>query len=164
MKVTQTEIQKYLAQLEQTPHLIQAAAEGVDPAHLHAKIGKDWSANDVLAHLRACADVWGASIESMLAEDEPTLPYLHPNQWLKQTDYRQLEFGKSLKAYTRQRQKLLKILTKVPLVDWARGAIIGGRKHTVFSQARRMALHEIEHCGQIGSLLHSHETLSPAKS
>jgi hypothetical protein len=31
--------------------------------------------------------------------------------------------------------------------------MIGGRIHTVFTQARRIAKHEAQHCGQIEELL-----------
>ena len=37
--------------------------------------------------------------------------------------------------------------------DWSRGAMIKDRRHTVFSQARRMALHEVTHCEQIEGLV-----------
>ena len=53
---------------------------------------KAWSVNDILAHLRSCADVWGGSIEAMLAQDKPTLPYRHPRQWIKKTNYPNLLF------------------------------------------------------------------------
>src|SRR5690242_20307425 len=44
-----------------------------------------WSANEVLAHLRACADVWGGSIMAMLTQDRPALRYVSPRSWIKKT-------------------------------------------------------------------------------
>jgi hypothetical protein len=153
MKATQPEIERFLALLDETPKRLASLTDGLAPSILHRQTGGEWSANDVLAHLRSCADVWGASIESMLAEEMPTLPYIHPHEWLKQTNYTKQDFHKSLREFTRQRGKLLKILMKLSLEDWSQGAMIGGRVHTVFTQARRIAKHETEHCHQIEDLL-----------
>lgn len=149
MNPTQPEIQKYLGQLADTPRRLTAASASVDETRL--RLNPDpvgWSALDNLAHLRACADVWGASIEAMLADEEPSLPEIHPRQWQKQTENPKL-FAESLQAFVCQREKLLQTLRTLQLDDWSRGAQIGERRHTVFTQARRMAKHEAEHCGQI---------------
>lgn len=154
MKITPAEIARFLTMLERHPDRIAEAIAGVDSSRLHFKADKrSWSANDILAHIRSCADVWGGTIESMLMEDEPTLPDIHPRQWVKQTDYPGLEFHRSFKAFTSQRAKLVRTLKSIPFEDWLRGSTILGRRHTVYSQTRRMALHENEHCEQIESLL-----------
>jgi len=106
-----------------------------------------------MVHLRACADVWGTSIQKMLAEDTPILPNIHPRKWMIQAGFHKLEFHESLKTYSVERKELLKTLTKLPFEDWSRGAMIGGRIHTVFTQARRIAKHETLHCEQIEKLL-----------
>jgi hypothetical protein len=154
MKITPAGIEKILKVLEQTSRRISDATIHIDEERLYARLDKrSWSAKDILAHLRSCGDVWGDSIQSMLAEDHPKLPDLHPGQWIKQTNYAELEFHKSLKAYINQRRELLGALKTLSFEDWSRGAIIGGRKHTVFSQVRRMGKHETEHCEQLESLL-----------
>jgi hypothetical protein len=154
MKATPAEIAKYLNLLAETPRRIRRATQGFDEVRLQFKPDKDsWSINDILAHLRSCADVWGASIDAMLAAENPTVPYRHPRQWIKKTDYPELPFHGSLQVFVEQRQKLLKVLKPLAFEDWSRGALIKGREHTVFTQVRRMAQHENEHCGQIESLL-----------
>jgi len=47
------------------------------------------------------------------------------------------------------------VLKRLSVEDWSRAAIIKGREHTVFTQVRRMAMHENVHCEQIESLLQS---------
>jgi len=154
MKATPVEIETFLDLLAESPRRIAATSTGIDDAHLQTKPDKkSWSANDILAHLRSCADVWGDSIDAMLAEENPTVPYRHPRQWIKKTDYPELPFQGSFRAFAAQRKKLLKVLISLSFEDWLRAAIIKGRGHTVFTQARRMALHEQVHCGQIESLL-----------
>jgi len=156
MKITPGEIEKYLKLLEETLHSIARAIKDIDAASLQDKPDeKIWSVSDILAHLRSCADVWGDSIAAMLTENIPTLPDLHPRQWIKETNYPELPFHESFQAFIKQRERLLITLKSLSFEDWSRAAMIGGRKHTVFTQARRMAKHEKEHCEQIESLLRS---------
>ena len=154
MKATPAEIQQILSALDETPRRLTRASSRADANRLRLKPDpRGWSAVDILSHLRSCADVWGGSIESMLSEDEPTLPDIHPRQWQKQTDYETLSFARSLRAFAGQRGKLLNMLKSLTFVQWERGARIGGRRHTVFTQARRLAKHESEHCRQVEDLL-----------
>ena len=154
MKATLPEIEQYLNLLEETPHRIKRITNSFDEGHLQRRTEKlPWSVNDILAHLRSCADVWGDSIFAMLAEENPKVAYHHPRQWIKKTDYLQLSFQESFQAFVMQRRKLLKSLRSLSFEDWSRAAIIQGREHTVFTQVRRMATHENVHCEQIESLL-----------
>lgn len=154
MNITPDEIEKYLGLLSATSRRLINATQGFDEARLQFKPDKNaWSVNEILAHLRSCADVWGASIEAMLAQDKPTLPYRHPRQWIKKTNYPNLLFHESFQAFRLQRKKLLKVLKSLSFEDWSRAAMIKHREHTVFSQTRRMALHEDVHCQQIEELL-----------
>jgi len=72
-------IEQILTLLPETPARIAALTAGLAPARLHTTPNHDgWSANDVLAHLRACADVWGNCILAMIAEDTPTPRAVNP--------------------------------------------------------------------------------------
>ena len=154
MEITPAQIQEFLEALEQNPRRISNAARPMREDRLYLRLGtKSWSVNDNLAHLRSCADVWGDSIRHMLAEDNPTLPDIHPRRWVRGTGYTEADFWKSLKAYSNQRKDLLKVLKMLSSQDFSRGAVIGSRRHTIASQARRMARHEMDHCRQIESLL-----------
>jgi hypothetical protein len=154
MKVDSAEIEKYLNLLNQTSRRLTKATKGFEKTRLKTRTKEQpWSVNDILAHLRSCADVWGGSIAAMLAEQKPTIPDRHPRQWVRKTNYPKLSFPESFKAFVAQRKKLLKVLKGLSFEDWSRAGIIKGREHTVFTQVRRMALHEQVHCEQIESLL-----------
>jgi len=156
MPVAPAEAEKLLHLLAATPHRIAAVSGGLDNARLHGKADeKAWSANDILAHLRACADVWGKSIMTMLTEEQPTLRYVSPRTWIRKTNYLDLEFLASFQAFTQQRDELLKTLKSLTIEDWSRAALINGREQTVFTYAQRMTQHEHEHCEQIEALLKS---------
>ena len=81
-------IEQVLTLLAETPPRIAALTARLSPAQLHTAPNHDaWSANDVLAHLRACADVWGGCMLTLIAEDIPTLRAVNPLTWIKKTDY-----------------------------------------------------------------------------
>jgi len=137
-----------------TPRRITGASKGLNKEQLRRKPAADsWSANEVLAHLRACADVWGSGIMAMLKQDGPTLRYVSPRTWIKKTNYADLEFGVSFRGYANQRKDLLKVLRTLSHHDWLRGASVKVAKkrpeETVLSYAERMARHEAGHCGQV---------------
>jgi len=158
MKATPAKIEKFVQILSETPLRISQAAKGLDEARLQFKADKkSWSANDILAHLRSCADLWTHSIYAMLAENEPVFSDINERKWAKVTRYAELPFAESFQAFSLQRESLLRILKALPFESWERSAIIFERKHTVFTQTRRMAKHEQEHCEQIASLLQSQE-------
>ncbi len=106
--------------------------------------------NDILAHLRTCADVWGNHIAIMITQDHPTLRYISPRTWIKKTNYPSLEFHSSSEAFSQQRNELLQSLNSLKMKDWVRGATFRGttrgREQTIWSRAQQMVQHEIEHC------------------
>jgi uncharacterized damage-inducible protein DinB len=150
---TPSEIQTSLAQLEETPRCIVACTFELSEARLSQRpASRDWSAIEILAHLRACADLWTHSIYAMLVTENPHLPDFDERRWAQAARYTNLGFHASLQAYSLERQRLLGVLRELSPDDWNRTALIGERAHSVFSQARRMAKHEAEHCAQMKAL------------
>lgn len=147
-----------LEMLAEYPAWLRALTAGVAPELLHAPPAEgEWSANEVLAHLRACADMWGGYIEQILAEDFPTFKAMNPATWIKQTDYPQQPFGRSLQAYTAQRAELLAVLRPLAPADWQRAATVTGagkpRVRTVETYALWLADHERPHKRQFAKIL-----------
>jgi hypothetical protein len=154
LEATPDEIAEHLALLDSTASRLRAYTKGLNNSQLAVQSdNKSWSVVQILAHLRGCADLWTYSIYAMLAEKEPTLALLDERRWAKAARYDWLPFDKSFKAFTLQRGELLIVLQALQTNAWMRLADIGGRKHSVFSQVRRMAKHENEHCDQIKALL-----------
>src|SRR5260370_329949 len=127
---------------------------GLAPAQLRSTPYHDgWSTNDVLAHLRACADVWGECMAAVVAEDAPTLRAVNPRTWIQKTDYLELEFRPSLRAFAKQRDELLAVLKPLPRKGWSRTATVTGAgkvlERTVLFYGQWMAGHERPHVKQI---------------
>ena len=147
-------IEEILPRLAETPSRLAALSAGLTPAQLRAAPAPgEWSANEVLAHLRACADMWGRGITDILAGEQPTLRAVNPRTWIRQTDYPDLEWAPSLSAFTTQRAELLTRLESLQPADWSRSAIFTGAGaplvRTVHSFAERLARHERPHLKQI---------------
>ena len=147
-------IEQVLTLLAETPRRIAALTAGLTPAQLRTAPNRDeWSVNDVLAHLRACADVRGNCIPAITAEDRPTLRAVDPRTWIKKTDYLELEFRPSFRAFAKQRADLLAVLEPLPHEGWSRAATVTGAgrplERTVLHYAQWLARHERPHVKQI---------------
>jgi hypothetical protein len=154
VKATPVEIQKYLRIISETPGHIGLLVKGLEEDRLQYRPeAKSWSINDILAHLRSCADIWAHSIYAMLAEKEPAFSDINERKWAKVTRYAELPFYQSFQAYSLQRESLVYVLKDLPFDSWERSALIFERRHTVFTQTRRLAKHESEHLEQIEGLL-----------
>jgi hypothetical protein len=147
-------IEQILTILAENPPRIAAMTAGLAPAQLQTPLNRaEWSANDVLAHLRSCADVWGNCMQVIIAQDMPTIRAVNPRTWIRQTDYLEQEFRPSLQAFTMQRTDLLAVLETLPHEGWSRTTRVTGAgkvlERTVLFYAEWMARHERPHVRQI---------------
>ena len=147
-------IEQVLTLLGETPRRLASLTALVAPAELRAIPHRGgWSANEVLAHLRACADVWGGCIEAIIAEDAPTLRAVNPLSWITTTDYPTLQFRPSLRSFAIQRAALLDVLEPLPPEGWSRTARVTGAGKALERNAlfygRWLAGHERSHIKQI---------------
>jgi hypothetical protein len=155
-------IEQILTLLAAAPTRLADLTECLRPDQLLASPEPgEWSARDVLAHLRASSDMWGKYIIVILSEEKPTFKAVNPITWIKKTNYREQEFHPSLQAYTAQRSELVTVLKPLPPEAWFRSATVTGagkpRQRTVYTYAQWLANHEKSHFRQferIVSTLH----------
>ena len=150
--------EKVVEMLAQGPPRIAAASAGIPPAELRLSVETGaWSVNEVLAHLRACCDVWAGCIERIVVEERPTIRAMNPRTWIEKTDYLEQDFQRSLEAFTAQREALVELLSGLPGEAWSRAATVTGAgktlERTVFAYAQWMATHERSHLKQIERML-----------
>lgn len=159
MKPLSEDISRIVAHLTHAPLRVETATCGLQTTQLYLRSDAEpWSVSDILAHLRACSDVWGNSIIAMLTRDNPTLRYVSPRSWMNKPLYREQAFDVALVSFTQERQKLVKVLAELDEAGWLRRATFTGvsdrqRDQTVVSYADRIVTHEQGHLGQIESLL-----------
>jgi len=147
-------IEQVLTLLAAAPTRLIAMTSGLAPTQLRSSPTSDeWAANDVLAHLRACGDVWGNSIATIIAEERPTIRAVNPRAWITRTNYLDLDFQPSLRAFAAQRAELLAVMEPLPPEGWSRTATVTGAGRpltlTVLTYAQRLAIHERPHLKQI---------------
>jgi uncharacterized damage-inducible protein DinB len=150
-------VEEILARLAEQPKAIAAATAGLSRARLHRRPhAGEWSLNDVLAHLRSCSDMWGKYMAAIVAEDYPTIRAMNPRTWVKQTDYPEVAFDVSFRAYRRQRAELVRFLSALPERAWWRKALVTGagrpRERTVHEYAEWLVNHERSHLDNIAKL------------
>jgi len=160
MSSTSLTIERVLTLLAETPTRIAALTASLSPEALQMRSTPDeWSASVVLAHLRACADVWGNCIRTIIEEDRPTWRAVSPRTWIKQTDYPELAFRPSLCAFTTQRADLLAVLSPLPIDAWERSARVSGAgkvlERTVLFYGQWLARHERQHVKQVERIVNT---------
>jgi DinB superfamily len=143
--------------LAETPARLAELTGRLPPAELLSPPSHDeWSANEVLAHVRACADVWSAAMVSIL-DGATALRAVSPLSWIEKTDYRELDFRRSLREFTAQRTELLAVLKPLPREAWSRTTTVTAAgaplRRDVLFYGRWMAGHERTHVKQIAGIV-----------
>lgn len=106
----------------------------------HSRLDRGRTPIEILAHIRACADLWSYSIYAILStKDEPVLAQINAHKWAAILDYAKCPFDQSFTSFKATRADLLHVLRNLPAESWAQTARIGERQHSTYSQAHRNA-------------------------
>lgn len=136
------------------PNRILRTVDGWSEAELRAQPAPgEWSAAEVLAHLRSADDILTPRIYMMLTRDNPTLLAYEERVWADVLGYAKADLQTSLQTYTLKRAELVNVLSRLTPEQWQR---TGVHEHkgslTVEQLVNDMLLHEAEHCRQIEAL------------
>lgn len=147
--------QDLLARLSAVPGQIAKLTAGWSERDLRTvPAGDEWSAAQILAHLRASDDILAYRAYAMLTRDDtPLLPVFDERRWAEVAGYEQMDFQSSLQAFSLRRAELVNMLRRIPLNDWERTAIreqIG--PVTLLGGMTALVEHEEEHCLQLESI------------
>ena len=119
-----------------------------------------WSANEILWHIRATADVYGEHIARILTEEEPRWRHKSPRARMKKSRYDAIPFAESFGAFETQRTELLALLRTAPPGAWGRAAIVKVEKRdwrlTLHERVRGFFQHEAVHCAEMEALVNEH--------
>ena len=147
--------EEVVSRLEAAPARIAAAMRDRSEAELLEPLEPGgWSARDVLGHVRACDRTWGGYIERILDEDYPSFRAASPRSTIRETDFLDVPFGASLRAFTHDRARLVARLREAGEVRLQRTALValagrGKEDRSAFYYADRLADHEDEHLQQL---------------
>jgi hypothetical protein len=139
-----------LAQLEEHPGRLAKVAAALSRERMNEEpcLGT-WTANDVLVHLRCCAEAGASAVRGLTASDGSVVRFVGPRRLFDAVDYRERDFAENLRALTRQRPALLRLLRAVPRARWSRDGRTsdGGpaRTRSIFDYGQWLARHERRH-------------------
>src|SRR5262245_16448562 len=113
-----------IARLAATPARIAQAISGWAEAQLRAApVDSEWSAAEILAHLRASDDILAARIHMILARDDPPMPSFDDRRWAEVAGYAQADVRTSLEAFRLRRAELVEMLRRAAPGDWERTGV-----------------------------------------
>ena len=152
--------EQVLTLLAAAPPRIAALTAGLLPSQLLAAPNPgEWSANEVLAHLRACADVWGNCMLTMIAQDKQTLRAVNPPYLDRKDELSRTRVQTLARAFTGQRRELLAVLEPLPPKAWSRTATVTGAgkslQRTVLFYGQWLVEHERPHIKQIERIVNA---------
>ena len=95
-----------LKRLSDVPARIARAVARRPEADKHTgALNGEWSAAEILAHLRAADDILAHRLFAILTRDNPILPAYDERRWAEIAGYPQADFELSLKTFTMRRAR-----------------------------------------------------------
>ena len=133
--------------------IVRTVAGWSEAALLAQPAPGEWSAAEVLAHLRSADDILTPRIYMMLVRDNPTLLAYEERTWADVLGYAEADFHTSVQTYILKRAELVNVLRHLTPEQWQR---TGVHEHngslTIEKLVTDIVLHEGEHCRQIEAL------------
>jgi uncharacterized damage-inducible protein DinB len=147
-------VEQLLIRLADVPVRIVRAVAGRSNEQISAvPAGGDWSAAEVLAHIRASDAIISYRAYAILTRDNPPLADYNERRWAEVAGYAREPFHESLRVFTLHRAELVNMLRQVRLEDWqrvgtheVRGAV------SLLGMMTYLVEHEEEHCAQLEAM------------
>ena len=158
-RIPMTSIEEYatlpreerLARLARTADDLAAAIRGqTDAAVSKRPDAKNWSAKEVVCHLRDTEEYFMLRLGMALTMDDPKFPPPEQERWVEERQYRRHDAGEAVEAFRRRRAESLDFFRKLSPAEWQRGGIstVRGRM-TIEDHAAVMAWHDDNHLDQL---------------
>ena len=144
-------LEEQLARLDRTADEFAAAINGV-PDHILSKRPDDlnWSAKEVVCHVRDTEESFLARFETIMAMDEPKFPPVEPDRWASERQYQRNDAEEALGAFRTRRDETLKFLRGLRPEQLERGGIHATRgRMTIADFIGLMTWHDDNHLDQL---------------
>jgi len=140
-----------MARMERTADDLAAAVKDVTDVKLSKRPDeKNWSAKEVVCHLRDTEESFMIRFQSVMAMDEPRFLPVEPDRWAIERQYARNDAQEALGAFKGRRDESLKFLHGLKPEQWQRGGIHATRgKMTVKDFVELMAWHDDNHLDQL---------------
>ena len=151
---TQEQVNDLLTRLAAVPQTIASIFGDHSDAELTAQRDGEWSAAEVLAHLRAADDIQAYRAYAILVRDDAPLPAFDERRWAEVVGYAALPVRETLAVYAGKRGELAAMLRRATPEQWDRTCLHETRGAvTLWDQVTNLVEHEEEHFDQLRALL-----------
>ncbi len=140
-----------LARMTRTADELATAIAGRSDAVLGRRPdAKNWSAKDVICHLRDTEEGFAGRFQLILAMDDPKFGGIDPDRWAEERQYTRHDAAQALAAFRRRREENLALLGKLSPGELQRGGVHATRgRLTIDGFVAMMAWHDDNHLDQL---------------
>jgi uncharacterized damage-inducible protein DinB len=144
-------LEEQLARMERTADDFAAAIRGASEAVLSKRPdGKNWSAREVVCHMRDTEESFMQRFQLLLTMDEPTFLGVEPVRWAEERLYGRNDAGEAVVAFRKRRDESLAFLRHLKPEQWERAGVHATRgRMTVKDFVGLMAWHDDNHLDQL---------------
>ncbi|HET8576082.1 MAG TPA: DinB family protein [Methylomirabilota bacterium] len=144
-------IEEQMGRMERTADDFAAAIKGVpEPILSKRPDEKNWSAKEVVCHIRDIEESFMGRFQSIMAMDEPKFLPVEPDRWAADRQYLRNDVNEALAAFRARRKECLAYLRGLKPEQWQRGGIHATRgRMTVKDFVELMAWHDDNHLDQL---------------
>lgn len=145
------EVERVVGVLEATPGQLEALLGGVSDTAAEARPGaEEWSAVEIVAHLRGSDDLLVSRLFHALIVDDVAFGEVSERRWAEVAGYQRLPLADLLRGFAARCAELVHALRGLDDADWQRAGQHATRgRQTVLSIATHLAEHELEHLEQL---------------
>jgi len=144
-------LDEQLARMERTVNDYAAVVKNVSDAQLTKRPDpKNWSAKEVVCHVRDIEESFMTRFLSIMAMDDPKFLPVEPDRWAVERQYQRNDVQEALAAFKTRREETLRFFRGLKPVQWERGGIHATRgRMTLKDFVELMAWHDDNHLDQL---------------
>jgi hypothetical protein len=144
-------LEEQLVRLARTADDFAAAIHGLaDEALGRRPDAKNWSAKEVVCHVRDAEESFLARFQTIMAMDEPQFLPVEPDRWAVDRQYQRNDAHEALETFRSRREETLKFLHGLRPAHWDRGGLHATRgRMTIKDFVGLMAWHDDNHLDQL---------------
>jgi uncharacterized damage-inducible protein DinB len=144
-------LDEQLARMERTVNDYAAVVKNVSDAQLTKRPDpRNWSAKEVVCHVRDIEESFMMRFLSIMAMDDPKFLPVEPDRWAVDRQYQRNDVQEALAAFKTRREETLRFLRGLKPEQWERGGIHATRgRMTLKDFVELMAWHDDNHLDQL---------------
>ena len=144
-------LDEQLARMERTVNDYAAVVKNVSDAQLTKRPDpKNWSAKEVICHVRDTEESFMMRFLSIMAMDDPKFLPVEPDRWAVERQYQRNDVPEALAALKTRREETLLFFRGLKPEQWERGGIHATRgRMTLKDFVELMAWHDDNHLDQL---------------